>query len=367
MALKPFVQICLTGDLSTDYRVHKTSMSLIKLGYDVLCISRIKKGFGDTSKKDYDIKLIKTLFEKGPLFYLEYNLRLFFYLTIHRSDVVLSVDLDTLPGCWLGTRFRGRKLIFDSHEYFPEVPELQHRKFVKNIWVFLEKFLVPRVDKAYTVCESIASIYREKYNKEFNVVRNLPMKQKMESDKQVISDNRFKIVYQGAINLGRGIFETLDAMKLLDDVLLVIIGDGDESQEVKNYINNNQLSSKVTVLGKIPFTKLAAYTQSADLGLCLLENIGLNYYYSLPNRIFDFALAGVPVLASNFPEIAKVVGHYHTGLLIDNLKPENIANSIKLLKEDKETYAIMAQNAVEASKHLIWENEESVLREVFEH
>lgn len=361
MAANSSVQICLTGDLSIDYRVHKTAISLIKQGWHVQCISRNKKEFGALSNQPYQTKILKTLFKTGALFYAEYNVRLFFYLLLRSSQVVLSIDLDTLTGCFFATRIRNRRLVFDSHEYFPEVPELQHRPMIKSVWIGLERFLVPKVDKAYTVCESIANLYKDKYGKDFKVVRNLPLAKRLQNAKGALNDKRFKLVYQGAVNLGRGIFETLDALKMLDDVVFVIVGAGDEINRVKEYVNKNELGSKVQMVGKVPFDELASYTQSADVGMCLLENIGLNYYYSLPNRIFDFALAGVPVLASRFPEIEKVVSGYGTGKLIDDLNAKTIADAIIEMQNDKEQYQQMVENSINASKELTWENEESIL------
>lgn len=357
--------IFLTGDLSIDYRVHKTAISLAKFGFQVQCISRWKKGYGYSQHIEYNSQLIKTVFKNGPLFYAEYNIKVFFYLLFHRCDIILSIDLDTLAGCWAGSLFGKRKLIFDSHEYFPEVPELQHRKWVKNIWLAIEGFLVPKVDRAYTVCQSIADLYNNKYRKEFGVVRNLPLANRLVEDEKVLNDKRFKILYQGAVNLGRGIFETLEAIKNIDNVVFVIIGDGDEMQQVKDFVASNKLDDRVNIIGKIPFSKLSGYTQSADIGMCLLENIGLNYYYSLPNRIFDFALAGIPVVASNFPEIAKIVGIEKTGVLVNDLKPSTIAGAIEMLMNDNELYLQLSENANRASLKLTWENEESVLYSVF--
>lgn len=365
MYQKPLIYICLTGDLTTDYRVHKTALTLLDMGFEIICVSRTKPGFGQFKETRYGASVLLTLFKRGPLFYMEFNLRLFIFLLFHSSSMVLSIDLDTLPGCWAGTRLRRRKLVFDSHEYFPESPELQHRPFVKNIWIWLERFLVCRVDKGYTVCDSIAEIYHQKYHANFKVVRNLPLASRSEISDPVVTDRRFKLVYQGAVNLGRGIFETLRAMHLLEDVLLIIVGDGDEMAKVKKYIEENQLSDCVWMTGKVPFHELPAYTSSADLGLCLLENIGLNYYYSLPNRIFDFAIAGKPILASGFPEIRKVVEKYGTGMLIEDLEPGTIAGAIREMQTNRLLVEQMSQNARKAALELTWENESVILKDIF--
>jgi glycosyltransferase involved in cell wall biosynthesis len=351
--------------MSIDYRVHKTALSLMDMGFAVHCITRHKKGFGKTSTVPYHIVVLPTFFKTGAAFYLEFNLRLFFYLLFHSSHSVLSIDLDTLPGCRLGTWINRRRLVFDSHEYFPEVPEVTCRPLIKKIWLMAEKLFIPSVDAAYTVCQSIADIYTHKYGKPFRVMRNLPAATRLEKVTPAITDWRFKIVYQGAVNNGRGILETLDAMQHLDDVLLIIVGDGDEMELVRLKVATMNLQDRVILTGKIPFSQLPAYTCSANAGLCLLENKGLNYYYSLPNRIFDFALAGVPIIASNFPEINAVVGKYNTGVLVDDLQPASIVAAIRQLKDDPTFCNVLSANAVDISKTLTWENEEAVLREIF--
>ncbi|PZX14382.1 glycosyltransferase involved in cell wall biosynthesis [Breznakibacter xylanolyticus] len=361
----PLVRICLTGDMNTDYRVHKTAMSLMSMGYRVECVTAQCKAVRLPSSKPYSIKVLRLMFRNGPLFYAEFNLRLWWYLIYNPSHTVLSIDLDTLTGCrmakWLG-RFR---LVFDSHEYFPEVPELQHRPVVKKVWQWLERHTIGGVDRAYTVCGSIADIYQKKYGVPFQVVRNLPELKSMTHVQPAIVDSRFKLVYQGAINKGRGIVETIRALAYLDNVLLVIVGSGDETELVQREVERVGVQHKVLMTGRIPFDELPAYTLSADVGLCLLENIGLNYYYSLPNRIFDFAQAGIPVLASNFPEIRKVVGDMGTGLLLDDLNPETIARAIEQLRGDKVAYQMMCDNAIKASRELVWECDLPVLRNVF--
>jgi glycosyltransferase involved in cell wall biosynthesis len=183
----------------------------------------------------------------------------------------------------------------------------------------------------------------------------------------VLTDNRFKLLYQGALNLGRGLKQIIQCMTLLDDdTLLIIIGDGDEMKQLQKQVTDLHLEHKVQFTGKIPFHQLASYTLGADLGLCLLENIGLNYYFSLPNRIFDYAQAGVPILATGFPEIRRIVEQYNTGLLIEDLQSETIADAIRQLKSNRLLREQLAANGREAAKILCWENEEHVLKNYFQ-
>ena len=129
-------------------------------------------------------------------------------------------------------------------------------------------------------------------------------------------------MYQGAVNIGRGIREMIDVLPLLPDCRLVVAGDGDLLEQMKAYAAAQPWHDRVEFLGRVQPDRLRALTAQATLGLCLLEDLGLNYRYSLPNRIADFAQAGVPVLATDFPEIRRVIEEYSTGTLVEPLPAE---------------------------------------------
>ena len=358
------VAICTTSDVSTDYRLYKMAVSVSRNGFKPYFITRGKKGAKNRSQY-FPVSVMNLLFEKGPLFYLEYNIRLFFKLLFSPPDVVFSVDLDTLPASRLFRFFVKRTLIFDSHEYFPEVPELQHRPVIKKIWQLLERLSVPGIDQGITVCEPIAAIYKEKYGKDFSVIRNVPLRtDEIPTATRKQPGDNFTLIYQGAVNIGRCLKESVECLKYLDNVDLIIVGDGDVFEEIKELVKKNDLSHRVLMTGRIPFDEIKKYTVQADLGLCIMENIGLNYYYSLPNRIFDYMQSRVPVLASNFPEIKKIVEGYDIGYCVSKQEPEYIAEVIDKIRADKKRLEQWKVNSERASRELVWENEEPRLKEI---
>jgi len=162
------------NDLVTDNRVHKVAVSLQKMGFEPVLVGRLLPESHEV-EREYQTKRMKLVFRKGPLFYFEYNFRLFLRLLKIKPHVFVSNDLDTLPANYLASRIKRKPLVYDSHEYFTEVPELIGRPFVKAVWTWLERLLVPRVQAAYTVCESIAEVYSDLYKVDFKVVRNLPV------------------------------------------------------------------------------------------------------------------------------------------------------------------------------------------------
>ncbi|MDD3079131.1 MAG: glycosyltransferase family 4 protein [Paludibacter sp.] len=348
--------VCVTNDLCTDNRVHKVCLTLQKCGYVVLEYGRLLPESKELNRP-YLTKRKKHWFRRGPLFYAEYNIRLFFYLLFKKSNLVLSNDVDTLPAAFCAAKIKRTRLVFDAHELFSEVPELHTRPFIKNIWLKIEDFFIPKIKDGYTVCGSIAQYYNNKYGTDIKVIRNIPLFRNLKPTGKLSYSGKKIILYQGAVNIGRGIEWVINAMPLIDNAILIIIGDGDIKEQLVTMVEQKQLSDKVIFKGRINAENLFEYTACADIGLCLLENQGLNYYYSLPNRIFDYLHAGVPVLATKFPEIQGIVETYKTGILIDHYEPEYIASVVNEMlntKVDKNYFYKIAYN-------LCWENEEQTL------
>ena len=253
----------------TDNRVHKVAISLQKMGFEPILVGRILPE-SHLVGRDYRTHRMKLLFRKGPFFYMEYNLRLFFWMLITRIDLFVANDLDTLPANYLASRIKHKPLVYDSHEYFTEVPELIGRPFVKAIWTGLEKLLVPRVDAAYTVCDSIAEVYRDLYQVDFKVVRNLPVCSQTEmptNETPILLKLPKIILYQGALNLGRGIEASIRAMQYVDGAELWLAGDGDLTAQLKQMVAELKMESKVKFLGRLPLTELSHITRQADLGI----------------------------------------------------------------------------------------------------
>ncbi|MDR2086119.1 MAG: glycosyltransferase, partial [Dysgonamonadaceae bacterium] len=308
-------------------------------------------------EREYETRRIKLFFNKRFLFYAEYNIRLFFYLLFAKTDAFLSNDTDTLPANYLASKIRKKPLIFDAHEIFPEMPEVIDRKWIQWFWRKIEDWTFPNLKHSYTVCQSIADMYNRRYKMNMQVVRNIPFSGLPATKPAIDSGGKKTILYQGAVNIGRGIEWIIDAMPYLDDYVFYIVGDGDVLEELKVRVKKRQLEDRVRFTGKIPFEQLAAYTQCADIGINLLENKGLNYYYSLPNRIFDYIRHHVPILSVDFPEIRRIVARYETGTLIDHFEPEFLAKTIREMSAKRKNEAGFAA----ANAELSWENESLIL------
>jgi glycosyltransferase involved in cell wall biosynthesis len=355
------ITVSVTNDLATDQRVHKVCTALMQNGYDVKLLGR-RLRTSPPLNRPYRLYRMRLLFRRSFWFYVEYNIRLFFYLLADRTDIYLSNDTDTLPANFLASRIRRKPLVFDAHELFPEVPEVTGRKFVKAVWTKIEDWIFPRLKRTYTVSQSIADSYNQKYGMNMQVVRNIPLagRQAGTSVPQVLpidAKGKKVLLYQGAVNVGRGIEQLIDTMPCLDEFVFYVVGDGDVLDEMKERVKRLGLNDRVFFTGRVPFEQLPAYTACADIGINLLENKGLSYYYSLPNRIFDYIRAEIPVLASDFPEIRRIVAHYDVGSLIDRYDPPFLAETIRKMAVQPKNEAGFAL----ANAELTWENESQVL------
>jgi len=359
------IYLAVTNDLVTDNRVHKIATTLLKSGANLTVIGRIKEKNPPAINRPYQTKRFKLIFKQGPFFYLEYNIRLFIFLLFNRYDIIVANDLDTLLGSYVASKIKSKHLVYDSHEYFTEVPELYNRNFPKKVWMLIERMILPRVKSSYTVSESIAITYNKLYSIDMKVVRNVPYFLETEKKQKSINNGIKQVLYQGSLNIGRGLEHIIDAMQYIKNTKLTIIGDGDITSQLRDRIKARKLEDKVELKGRIPFEELMNETKKADLGIALEENLGLNYYYALPNKLFDYIQASVPVLVSPFPEMQKIVNQYDIGTIYDHKNPESLAKKITEVFELNNRYQKWKDNTEIAAKDLCWEKEEKVLIELY--
>jgi glycosyltransferase involved in cell wall biosynthesis len=359
------VTVSVINDLSSDNRVKKTCNELVAMGFKVTLVGRELPSSSPIKNWNFETKRMKLLFKKGVLFYTFFNTRLFFYLLFKKSDVLYANDLDTLLPNYLVSKLKGSKLIYDSHEIFCEVPELQQTPFKKKIWERLERSIVPKLKYCITVNQSIANYFKEKYGTEFKVVRNIPAEANGQPIKERselgVKPGAKMIVLQGAgINIQRGAEELVLAMNFVEGAQLFIIGGGDVWSKLEQLVKENKLEDKVKLIKKIPKEELVNYTFNADLGISIDKNTNLNYSYSLPNKVFDYIQAEVPILASKLVEIEALISKYNIGAFIVDHEPKHIAERIGWMLHSTD-YELWKRNLKQAKKELTWEEEKKVL------
>jgi glycosyltransferase involved in cell wall biosynthesis len=262
---------------------------------------------------------------------------------------------------WLAGKLKSTARVYDAHEYFSQQKEIITRPIVHRIWEWIEKTFVPKFRNGYTVSQSIANEFKIRYGVDYDVIRNLPLLKPLVPGLQ----KKEKIIlYQGAVNEARGLEFLIPAMKEIN-AKLHIYGDGNFLKQVKDLVTQNNLQHKVFVKEKVLPDELDIITQGAYIGLNLVENIGLNQYYSLANKFFDYVQNGLPHVSMNFPEYKRVNDEFEVAVLIDDLQPVNIAKAINNLLNDEVFYKRLHQNCLKAREILNWQNEEKELLEFY--
>lgn len=360
------ITVLVSNDLVHDQRVRKECDVFLNAGLEVTLVGREMEG-SEPVKRPYEIKRFRLPFSGGALFYATLNMRLFFYLLSKKTDAIWANDLDTLLPAFLVSKFKRIPLFYDSHEYFTEAAGLAGRKFPKAVWEWVEGFIFPHLKHVFTVNESIAEVFRTKYNVKVNILRNVPefkeVQRTLSRTELGLPEDKKIVLLQGAfMDKDRGVLEAVRAMKhLSDEYMLLLIGAGEEWNQAINLRIELQLEDKVMLLPKQPYDLLVNYTRAADVGLSLDKGLYFNYYFSLPNKLFDYVHAGTPVLATALPEVKRVMEEYELGGIVEECTPVNIAQGVeRIIADGKETFL---PGIKRAQQDFQWQTESTVILE----
>jgi len=241
------------------------------------------------------------------------------------------------------------------------------RPTIKKIWLWVERKFVPHANLAYTVSPAIAGLFTEKFGKDFHVIMNVPENlehrtKNREENTETRDTNT--ILYQGALNEGRGLEHLIEAMHDIDSKL-ILAGEGDLSQQLREQVTKAGLQHKVQFAGFVRPDELKQLTRKATIGINLLENKGLSYYYSLSNKFFDYIQAGVPQVCIGFPEYQAINQHYEVAVLINSCATEEIKQAVKRLLTDKDFYTLLQKNCEVCARQYNWQHEEKKLAALY--
>jgi glycosyltransferase involved in cell wall biosynthesis len=271
-------------------------------------------------------------------------------------DAICAIDLDTISPCLLISQLKKIPRIYDAHELFTGLKEVVTRPGVEKIWKKVERTAVPKFKWGYTVSQSISEEFNRRYGVNYETIRNMPLVKPLDG----VSPTEKFILYQGAVNEARGFEYLIPAMKMIQ-YKLVICGDGNFMDQLKQLIAENEVKHQVELKGMLLPDELWTISQQATIGVAFPENTGINQYLALPNKFFDYIHAALPQINVNFPEYKKLNDQYRVAVLVENIDPKTIANSINNLLADSVLLEQLKQNCIKAREVLNWQNEEKKL------
>ena len=341
--------------------MHRICTSLAENGYWVMLVGLKLPASVPLNPEKFSQKRIRCLFRAGKAFYAEYNIRLFFFLLFKKIDTVCAIDLDTILPCYYISRWKRIRRIYDAHELFTGLKEVETRPRIKKFWTRIEKRMVPKFRFGYTVSQSIADEFNRRYGVQYSVIRNITRLKEFDT---MIPSEKF-LLYQGAVNEARAFEHLIPALKWID-YKLVICGDGNFMVQLKQLVKNNGVENKVDLKGMLSPGELWVFSQKAALGLCIAENTGINQYLALPNKFFDYIHAGLPQIAMNFPEYVRINQQFEVAVLIADTDPKRIADTVNNLLHDDVLYNRLRENCLKARQVLNWQQEEKKLLDFYQ-
>ncbi|WP_102400024.1 glycosyltransferase family 4 protein [Haloimpatiens massiliensis] len=378
------VLMIVQNDFVNDSRIIKEASILAKNGYDVKVLALHNNDLLEQECiQGFKVKRIK-LYTRNRLGknefiqaikYLEFKKKCKEEALSFLPDIVHCHDVYTLP---IGEeivkkirKIKNVKFVYDSHELWPEASNnLSMPKILLNIQNMIEGKIIRKCDKVITVSESIVNYLKEKYNLgEYPVLlRNIPYKHSSIENRKLfhkelnIEENKKIVIYQGVIGSGRGIENLIKAMKYTNEnIVLVLLGNGNKVDEYKNIVIKNELQNKIYFHEAVDPSVLIKYTSSADLGMSMIMNICLSYYYSLPNKMFEYIQSEIPVICSNYPDMSEIISKYNVGEVANADSYNDIAESINKILSDEDICQIYKNNCKLAKKQLNWEEESKKL------
>ena len=371
----------------TDHRMLRSATALVKEGFDV---SVIDIEFDRSLPENEDIlgmhmrHMIVSEWKRSrqfELWFLFVAIRTFvlsLYLLLRTpTDIYHAVEITALPACSIAAWVRRKPLIFEAYELPPPETSVRFWQRLNSLILGVLRMILPHCAGVITT----TPLYAQEMCKQFDlaevvVVRNIPeycaiqKTDRLRHSLGLTSDTRIAL-YQGIFQKRRGLDKLVHAAQFLEpNSVIVLMGSGSTTKkELEALIQQKQLSERVKIIPPVPeYRDVPEWTASADIGLLLYPpSHSLSVRFILPNKLFEYIMAGVPVLASQLDAVAEIVDAYGVGQVIASEAPQDIALEINRMLSNREGLHSMHQKTLDAVKELCWEKEQEHLINLYQH
>ncbi|MBB3593813.1 glycosyltransferase involved in cell wall biosynthesis [Rhizobium sp. BK529] len=296
---------------------------------------------------------------------IEWSLRVLSYVKGREVAAVNAHSLAVLPLCAVVSAITGAKLIYDTHEL--ETETSGYKGFRQKFGKLIERIFIRRCDMIFVVSDSIADWYALEYNlTRPTIVRNIPQFKVDDSAERPVSIERLNLdknkvlfIYQGGFIAGRGIERLLAVFAKLPEANLVCMGSGPLKDLVADAASRYR---NIYLIPSVKPSEVLNYTKAADVGICLTDNSCLSHYYSLPNKIFEYLHAGLPIIVNPLKEQRRLVEENSCGWVA----PKAEAEFIDLIASiDRQAIERCGRGVAQANRSLSWESEKKKLVEAY--
>lgn len=318
----------------------------------------------DDSGYPFPLQRIRIRFKRGPLRFILFNFKAFAAMVFRRCDILHFRGLWVVPAVLFYRLFHRCTLVYDANEYFAGHQLFDHSPVRRWIWLSFEKMIITYLDVLITVSEPLAQFYRDRYPnlRKVEVIRNLPSIRFSDHGKRngpADAGGPVRIIFHGFFLPGRALFQIIDAVASLGDldIKVTLIGEGPLRPALMDRIKRHQPGERIQILPFVPNSELIPLISRSDIGLAVIEPDCINRTYALPNKFFEFIMAGVPVLASTIPTLKAYVEKYGVGKLTDPWNVDEISRTLRYMINHPQERNLWRKNCLVAAEELNWEQE----------
>lgn len=380
------LKVCMhtLTSLRNDVRGMRAATALTKAGYSVSIID-IERESTDMVLAEEDIEGIHVKHMLVPETFMTTRFnrwtliraaRMFIHsigqLLRTPADIYHALDLPTLPACYIVARLRRKPVIFESYDLplstLPVSRLSTSRRLLHALLAFSLNYMLPRCAGVVAVSPPIVQEMRKRYSiPEISLIRNIPVYKEVSKTDRLrqylgLSSDVSIALYQGALQPNRCLEQLVLAAEFLNpNIVIVIMGPSIATTlaELKVLIASKGVADRIKIIPSVPYAELLDWTASADIGLTIFSpDYSLNIRYCLPNKLFEYMMAGLPVLTSPLEAIVDVVQTYDVGQVLSSLAPEDIGEAINSMLKDTVGLAHKGNNALQAARNEFnWEKE----------
>lgn len=365
------ITILTISNLLFEANLHRKIMTLKNAEYQIHLFAVFHPKVDLSQWLGINLTRIRLISGPTALRFLQFVFKALIWVLHQKSDLYISYDYLPLFPLQIKKILRRDKYIYDSIELVVGMNQLEGRPLRKWIWRVYESFGIRGAADIFAVCGSDAEHLQKVYPRIQipKVIRNIPLYNVTESggnplrEKYKISKNIKIGIYQGMVFKGRGLHNLIRAAVLYRDLVLFIVGDGPLLPELKILADQSDIADRIIFTGGVPFEKLSEYTAGADIGFTIISGKGLSYYHALPNKLFEYIQAGIPVIGSDYPEIKKVIEEDDIGVTVSPHSVEAITNAIGNMMIP-ENYERFKKNIIQIREKYTWQKESDLYLQV---
>ncbi len=387
------IKVCMhvLGCARTDVRVMREATALVEAGFDVSIIDIEGDPALPTEEEIQGVSVKHIIMPNWftPTCFKPYFLikatQMFVYRIVRlmniSADVYHAHDETALLACYIAARLQGKPLIFDAHEIplfqLPLSEMNRGRRWLRLLSALLLRHIIPHSAGIITVSPPIAQeIYNLYHGPEVTLIRNIPAYREVKKNDRLrqylgLGPETRIALYQGGLWADRQLDRLIRAARFLEqDIVMVMMGDGSKEtiSQLKALILSEGVTDRVKIISAVPYEELLDWTASADLGLIVYSpDYSLNVQMCLPNKLFEYLMAGLPILSSQLDAVAEIINIYNVGQIVSSLAPADVSAAINAMLRDPAALDRMHHNALEAVRYEInWEKESQVLVHLYQ-